>query len=124
MGSVNDRIDALKAERMLRGERKHGPLNLETDPRDFIQEAIEELIDFLNYLEMAMLQGKLPFCKWVLIDKDVRFTIWRLREENSQEARRTGLRAVKTWFQGTYSKVSLKVRVRTWGKGRSLLLAL
>lgn len=56
--SFNDRIDELKAQRMIRGEKKHGPLNMETDPRDFIQEGIEELIDFLNYLEMAMLQGK------------------------------------------------------------------
>ncbi len=39
--------------------RKHGPLDLETDPRDFIEEGIEELVDFLNYIELAMLQGKL-----------------------------------------------------------------
>jgi len=76
--NVDEWIDDLKKKRMIMGERKHGPLNLETDPRDFIQEGIEELIDFLNYLEMAMLKGRLPFCKWVSIDKDVRFTIWRL----------------------------------------------
>jgi hypothetical protein len=85
MDSWNERIDDLKTKRMIQGERKHGPLNLETDPRDFIEEGVEEgveeLIDFLNYLEMAMLQGKLPFCKWVMLDKDVRFTIWRLRNE-------------------------------------------
>lgn len=77
-GSVNDWIDDLKMKRMLQGERKHGPLNLETDQRDFIQEGIEELIDFLNYLEWAMLQGKLSFCRWASIDQNVRFTIWRL----------------------------------------------
>ena len=76
--SFNDRIDALKVERMLRGEGKHGPLDLTTDLRDFIQEGIEELIDFLNYLEIAMWQGKIGFCKWASIDQDVRFTIWRL----------------------------------------------
>jgi len=81
MDSFNERIDDLKVKRMIRGERKHGPLNLETDPRDFIQEGIEELIDFLNYLEMAMLQGKLPFCKWASIDRDIRFTIFRLTGE-------------------------------------------
>lgn len=74
----NDRIDDLKMKRMVEGERKHGPLNLETDPRNFIEEGIEELIDFLNYLEMSMLQGKLPFCKWVSIDQEIRFTVWRL----------------------------------------------
>ena len=78
--SVSDWIDDEKALRMAKGEKKHGPLNLETDPRDFIQEGIEELVDFLNYLEMAMLQGKVPFCKWVSIDRDTRFTIYRLME--------------------------------------------
>jgi hypothetical protein len=78
MDSWNERIDDLKLKRMLQGERKHGALNLETDPRDFVQEGIEELIDFLNYLELAMLQGKLPFCRWASIDREIRFTIWRL----------------------------------------------
>jgi hypothetical protein len=55
-------------------------LNLERDPRDFIQEGIEELIDFLNYIELAMLQGKLSLCKWFFLDKDCRFMIWRLIE--------------------------------------------
>ena len=78
MNTFNEHIDKLKAKRMFQGERKHGPLNLETDPRDFIQEGIEELIDFLNYLEMAMLQGKLRFCKWASIDRDIRFILFRL----------------------------------------------
>ncbi len=52
---MNDRIDALKRERMAQGEKEHGSLNLQTHPRDFIQEGIEELIDFLNYAEFAML---------------------------------------------------------------------
>jgi hypothetical protein len=77
-GSVNDRIDDLKTKRMLQGERKHGPLDLERDPRDFIQEAVEELVDCLNYIELAMLQGRLPFCRWASIDRDCRFMIWRL----------------------------------------------
>ena len=81
--SMNDRIDALKAERMAQGEKKHGPLNLEMDPRNFIEEGIEELVDFLNYAEMAMLQGKLSFCKWASLDKDCRFLIWRLRDDRS-----------------------------------------
>ena len=74
----DDRIDAEKTKRLLLGERKHGPLNLETDRRDFIQEGVEELIDFLNYVEFAMLQGKVSFCKWASIDKDIRFIVFRL----------------------------------------------
>lgn len=60
--SFSNRIDGFKAKRMTEGEKRHGPLNLETDPRDFIQEGIEELVDFLNYMEMAMLRGNLRFC--------------------------------------------------------------
>jgi hypothetical protein len=83
--SMNDRVDALKAERMARGEKKHGPLNLEMDPRDFIEEGIEELIDFLNYSEMAMLQGKLPFCTWFSTDQTIRFVIYRLNSKSMKE---------------------------------------
>ena len=78
MNSFSNRIDDLKKARMARGEKKHGPLNLKTDPRDFIEEGIEELVDFLNYSEMAMLQGKLPFCTWSSTDQTVRFVIYRL----------------------------------------------
>jgi hypothetical protein len=81
MNTFSKYVDSLKTKRMLQGEGKYGPLNLATDPRDFIQECIEEGIDFLNYLEMAMFQGKLSFCKWVSIDQDIRFTIFRLMGE-------------------------------------------
>ncbi len=81
MGSLNDWIDEEKRLRMVKGEMKHGPLNLETDPRNFIQEGVEELLDCLNYIELSMLQGRLPFCKWVSIDKDVRFIIWKLNQK-------------------------------------------
>ncbi len=80
METWNQKIDSLKMKWMLQGERKHGRLNLQTDPRNFVKEGVEELIDFLNYIEFAMLQGKLPFCKWASIDKDVRFLIWRLEK--------------------------------------------
>ncbi|MGA2465536.1 MAG: hypothetical protein ABSH06_14415 [Thermodesulfobacteriota bacterium] len=86
MDSWNERIDDLKMKRMIQGEKKHGPLNLETDLRDFIEEALEELVDCLNYLELSMLQGKLPFCKWVSLDRDCRFMILRLRKEDTREA--------------------------------------
>lgn len=75
---MNDRIDALKAERMARVEKKHGTLDLWSDPWDFVQEGIEGLVDFLNYIEFAMLQSRLAFYKWAPIDKDIRFIIWKL----------------------------------------------
>jgi hypothetical protein len=86
MDSWNEWIDDLKTKRMIQGERKHGSLNLETDLRDFIQGALEELVDCLNYLEWAMLQGKIPFCKWASLDKDCRFMIWRLRQKDARES--------------------------------------
>jgi len=84
METWNSRIEALKEERMAHGEKTHGPLDLQSDPRDFIQEGVEELVDFLNYLEFAMLQGKIGFCKWLQIDRDIRFTIWRVTASNAE----------------------------------------
>lgn len=84
METLNSRIDTLKEERMIHGEKTHGRLDLQTDPRDFIQEGIEELVDFLNYLEFAMLQGRIGFCKWFQIQRDIRFTIWRVTASNAE----------------------------------------
>jgi len=85
MNSFSDRIDDLKKARMARGEKKHGPLNLKTDPRDFIEEGIEELVDFLNYMEFAAKQGKIGFCKWFQVDREIRFIIWRLRNRGERK---------------------------------------
>jgi hypothetical protein len=87
LDSFSDRIDQEKKARMARGEKKHGPLDLAMDSRDFIQEGIEELIDFLNYSEMAMLQGKLPFCTWFSTDQTIRFVIYRLHKGGSDQCR-------------------------------------
>ncbi len=74
-------IEQMKTQRMIRGECKHGSLDLENDPRDFVREGIEELIDFLNYWEFAMLQGKVSFCKWSEIDEWIRIALCGVREE-------------------------------------------
>lgn len=95
MDSLNNWIDEAKRKRMVKGEKKHGPLDLDRDPRNFIQEAVEELIDALNYLEIAMYQGKLPFCKWFSVDRDIRFTIWRLGKEDFRKASGMALEARK-----------------------------
>lgn len=87
LDSFSDRIDQEKKARMAQGEKKHGPLDLVMDPRNFIQEGIEELIDFLNYSEMAMLQGKLSFCKWTSVDQTVRFVIYRLHKKGSDQCK-------------------------------------
>jgi hypothetical protein len=78
MDSWSDRIDTARKQRELEGEAKYGPINPVNDSRCFIQEAHEELLDSLNYLEWAMEKGEMGFCKWYLIDRELRFTITRL----------------------------------------------
>ena len=78
--SVNQWIDGEKKKRMVQGQKKHGPLNLKTDHRDFIQEGIEELVDFLNYWEFAMYQGRVFFCEWNELDEWARIILRALRE--------------------------------------------
>ena len=62
----------LRKERMVKGEIKHGPLNLLTDPRDFVQEAIEEVIDGLNYIQFAFDKGQLDHVSYLKIDEALR----------------------------------------------------
>lgn len=43
-------------EKYVRGEKRYGAFSPETDQRDLIQEAIEELEDSLNYICMRIIQ--------------------------------------------------------------------
>jgi hypothetical protein len=62
----------MKAQRMIQGACKHGPLNLSTDSRNFVQEAIEEVIDCLNYIQFAFEKGQLNRVSYQKIDKVLR----------------------------------------------------
>ena len=42
-------------QRYLMGVKKHGELDLSTDPRNFITEALEELVDAYNYVNWAIM---------------------------------------------------------------------
>lgn len=66
---MDNLIKILKRERLIRGEVKHGPLNLSTDLRNFIQEAIEEVIDGLNYIQFAFEKGQLNQTSYSKIDR-------------------------------------------------------
>lgn len=44
------------AERMLTGRKRYAPLALATDPRDWVKEAREEMLDGAAYLACAMVQ--------------------------------------------------------------------
>jgi hypothetical protein len=46
--------------RFLQGREQYGPLNLNTDRRDWLAESGEELIDLLGYLAMALLKQSTP----------------------------------------------------------------
>lgn len=69
---MNNLIDMLRKERMVKGESKHGPLNLSTDSRDFVQEAIEEVIDGLNYIQFAFDKEQIDHVSYLKIDKALR----------------------------------------------------
>jgi hypothetical protein len=85
MDSWSDRIDTARKLREIKGEVKYGPINPLSDPRCFVDEAHEELLDSLNYLQWSMEKGEIGFCRWAMIDREIRFTITRLLA-----ARRTG----------------------------------
>ena len=75
---------------MVMGEKSHGPLHIETDPRDFLQEALEELIDSLNYLEIAMIQGRLPFCQWYETENFISAVIRALKVKKPVQVAKLG----------------------------------
>jgi len=72
VNSMDNLIDLLRKEREVKGELKHGPLDLKNDRRDFIQEATEELLDSLNYLSWAFEKGQLNPDSYLKIDRDLR----------------------------------------------------
>jgi len=63
-----DRFDLLAARRLMNGLKTYGCLDLETDPRDFVTEAEEELLDCVNYLRFAQGRGELPpfAAQWIV----------------------------------------------------------
>ena len=55
---MNIKILDLIEERLLIGERKYGNENVINDGRDFIQEALEEALDFAVYLAAKLIEIK------------------------------------------------------------------
>jgi len=77
---VNEWVDQAWKRREFEAVPKYGVVNPRTDARRFIQEAVDELLDALNYLEWAMEKGEIGFCDWVLIEHHVKFSIRLLKE--------------------------------------------
>tara|TARA_S200002703_G_C3680760_1_gene209047 strand:+ start:29 stop:343 length:315 start_codon:yes stop_codon:yes gene_type:complete len=55
---INDKIIDLIAERMLEGARKYGDAISIDDPRDMVQESLEEVMDGLVYVAIKLMQIK------------------------------------------------------------------
>jgi len=62
-------IDEARRKRELEAVQKYGPINPRTDRRCFIDEAVDELLDALNYSGWSMEKGELPFCDWMLMHR-------------------------------------------------------
>ena len=54
--SMNERILKMIQERLEEGERKYGHENVETDGRDFIVEALEEILDCSVYVAAKLIE--------------------------------------------------------------------
>ena len=58
-GNMDNRIESILNEALQkyqRGEAKYGPYKPETDPRDLLHEAEEEILDAINYLAMHLVR--------------------------------------------------------------------
>ena len=72
-------IDEARRRREIEAIPKYGIINPRTDSRCFVNEATDELLDALNYAEWAMEKGEIPFCRWVLIERHIKFSIELLK---------------------------------------------
>lgn len=50
---MDNLIDMLRKERMIKGETKYGKLDVLNDPRSFTQECLEEVLDAISYANWA-----------------------------------------------------------------------
>jgi hypothetical protein len=73
-------IDEGRKRREIEAIPKYGPINPLTDRRCFVEEATDELLDGLNYLEWAMNKGEITFCEWAEIDEFVRIALSGLKD--------------------------------------------
>ena len=55
-----DEIDRLCARRCQDALEKYGILDLLNDPRDFVRELRDELLDAINYTRWAEVKGQIP----------------------------------------------------------------
>lgn len=68
-------IDSARKKRELEAIPKRGPISPRADKRCFCREAIEELLDALNYAQWAREKGEINRQKWKWLDSDLRRAI-------------------------------------------------
>lgn len=68
-------IEKACTQRILEGVRRHGVINPCTDPRCFLKESIEELLDCLNYCKWGYEKGQISEKDWQHVDQITRYTI-------------------------------------------------
>lgn len=68
----NNWIDRARKQREVENEPKYGPIRPKTDKRCFRREALEELLDSLNYFEWAFRKGEITKKQWGRLDKGAR----------------------------------------------------
>jgi len=73
-------IDEQRKKRELDHEPKYGPIRPKTDPRCFRREALEELLDTLNYAQWSFQKGEITKNQFQRIDRTTRIAIWLIEE--------------------------------------------
>jgi len=72
---MDDWVDQARTQRVLEGVRRRGVINPSTDPRCFLREAIEELLDCLNYTRWGHEKGQISEKDWRHVDQITRYVI-------------------------------------------------
>jgi hypothetical protein len=72
-------IDSARKEREIQGLTKYGPVHPQTDKRCFRKEAVEELLDSLNYVSWANKKGELTRIQHRTLDRNIRATLRALQ---------------------------------------------
>ncbi len=88
-------IDKLRKERERGGQRKYGTIHPKTDPRCFIKEAQDELLDALNYIHWAAEKGEISLRECRVIDRSIRLTLilledWSGAQKGDEDAFKKG----------------------------------
>ena len=75
MSSFIEWADKARRDRELRYKDIYGEIKPKIDKRDFRIEAIEELIDALNYVDWAYEKGELSLGEWKQIEVHVKLAL-------------------------------------------------